>query len=570
MWRADRGRVWTVAIVAVVLGALTLRVWGFRHGLPFVYNADENAHFVARAIGMFGHTYNPNYFINPPGFTYLLHSLFWLRWGGEEVQRILAADPAAVFGFARLAAAVLGTVAVGLLFAAGARLFDRRTGLLAAVLLAVAFLPVHYSHYALNDVPTLAPLCLSLLGVAGVLRRGARVDYLIAGAGLGLACAMKYTAGIVVLCLLAAALLAAERPRRLLHLGLAGAVAAAAFLLANPFALLDFDAFRDGLEQQSSASNDGGGKLGLTQENGILYYLWTLTWGLGWIPLAAAAGGAGALIVRDRRAAWVLLPAVIAFTLFMGSQDRFFARWLLPIYPLLCLFAAYGAVRAAGAIARFVPRRLAWAPVALAGMLICAQALVYSIHNDVVLSRADTRQLAREWMVENIPAGAKVVVEPIAPDQWAMDPGDPRMAGNGNRWNKWPTSRSLIRNDGTRITSGRGRIVKLEDYERTTRPELVSSYERGGFCWVLTGSTQYGRAFAEPEEVPHAIEYYEELEERGDVAYRISPYGSGEEVASFSFDFSFNHYPLAYERPGPEIVIYRLTGADCADGSVSS
>ena len=32
----------------------------------------------------------------------------------------------------------------------------------------------------------------------------------------------------------------------------------------------------------------------------------------------------------------------------------------------------------------------------------------------------------------------------------------------------------------------------------------------------------------------------------------------------FSFDYSFNYYPLTYERPGPEIVIYRLHGGDCA------
>ena len=32
----------------------------------------------------------------------------------------------------------------------------------------------------------------------------------------------------------------------------------------------------------------------------------------------------------------------------------------------------------------------------------------------------------------------------------------------------------------------------------------------------------------------------------------------------FSFDFSFNAYPLAYERPGPEIRIHRLH--DCEQG----
>ena len=44
---------------------------GLKHGLPYVYNADENAHFVPRAIGMFGHGFNPHYFVNPPAYTYL-------------------------------------------------------------------------------------------------------------------------------------------------------------------------------------------------------------------------------------------------------------------------------------------------------------------------------------------------------------------------------------------------------------------------------------------------------------------------------------------------------------------
>lgn len=551
---------WRAAVGGLLLVALGLRLWGVKTGLPFIYNADENAHFVPRAIGMFGHSLNPDYFINPPAYTYLLHVVFALRWGGQGVQDAYAADPGDVFVLARVAAAVLGTLAVGLLYVAGARLFeDRRVGLIAAALLAVAFLPVFYSHFALNDVPTLAPLCLALVGIAGVLRRGTAADYAIAGAGIGLACATKYTAGIVVVCLLAAAAASggpADRGDRIRRLLLAGVAALLAFLIANPYALLDFGSFKDGLTEQSSTSNDGGGKLGLTDENGLRYYLGSLTWGFGWLPAAAALGGAVGLALRDRRRALVLVPALVLFVLFMGTQDRFFARWLLPVFPLLCLLAAWAAVALADLAG---PRARRIVAVGL-GVALCAQGLVLSVHNDVVLARADTRTLARRWLVANVPAGSKVVVEPVFPDQWASDPGRAlRATGGGARWNKWPTSRSRVNNDGT-LRKGRGRVVKLEDYERTTRPQLVDAYTAGGYCWVVTGSTQYGRAFAEPREVPNALRYYAALRRRGDVVFRASPYDAGVGPVPFSFDSSFNYRPLEYARPGPEIVVYRLRG----------
>src|SRR2546421_5497044 len=46
----------------------------FRHngyGLPFVYNYDEASHFTNRAVAMFGSDFDPGYYQNPSGFTYL-------------------------------------------------------------------------------------------------------------------------------------------------------------------------------------------------------------------------------------------------------------------------------------------------------------------------------------------------------------------------------------------------------------------------------------------------------------------------------------------------------------------
>jgi len=555
--RSERG--WLAAAAGILAGALVLRLWGISHGLPYVYNADENAHFVPRAVGMFGHSYNPNYFVNPPAYTYLLHVAFELRWGSREaLGDALAADRASVFELARVVSALLGTLAVGLLLWAGRRLLGRAAGLVAGALLAVAFLPVHYSHLALNDVPTLAPVCLTLVGVAGVYRHNRLRDYALAGAALGVACATKYTAGILLVTLLAAAAFAPVAGPRVRGLALAGVLALAGFLLANPYALLDFDAFREGISRQSEASGDGGGKLGLSTDSGVLYYLGTATWGLGWLPALAALGGVIGLALRDRRLAAVLVPAPLLFLAFMGLQDRFFARWLLPVYPLLCLLAGWAAVAAAAWLtARLRRLPLRAGPVAAAlGLLLCAQGLVFSIHNDAVLAREDTRQLARDWMVANVPIRSKVVVEPFTPAAWAADAESVREGtGNGFRWNKWPTTRAP--------DDLGGGVIRFEDYERTTRPELLGAYARGGYCWVVTGSTQYGRAFAEPGEVPRAIAYYAALERDAELAYEVRPLEGGGARLPFSYDFSFNAYPLNYERMGPEVRIFKLRGGRC-------
>src|SRR4051794_28655938 len=203
--RAVRGQGWRIALTAVLAAALGLRLWGVKHGLPYVYNVDENAHFVPNAIGLFGHGWNPHYFVNPPAYTYLLHVVFDVWFGGRKgVYDAYTVNPGEVFVVARLTAAAVGTVAVWLLYLAGAKLFGRAVGLLAAALLAVSFLAVFYSHLALNDVPTLAPIALSLWGTAGVLRDGRLRWYLLAGAGVGFACATKYTGGVVLVPLLGA------------------------------------------------------------------------------------------------------------------------------------------------------------------------------------------------------------------------------------------------------------------------------------------------------------------------------------------------------------------------------
>jgi len=560
-----------LSVVLVV--AFALRLWGIRQGLPYVYDVDEYGHFVPEAVAMFHHGLNPHYFINPPALTYLLHVVFavWFGSGAHpSVTREFALHPDRFFLVARVTVALLGTATVWLLYLVGARLFDRAVGLLASAVMAVAFLPVFYGHLALNDVPTLAPLTLSLLGTAGILRRGRLLDYLLAGVGLGLASATKYTAGVMLLPLLAAAVAryldGGPRGRRdvALGVGIALVTALGAYLIFNPFSVIDFHLFRTELERQSNYTEMSKASwIGGPQQGSFVYYLWSFTWGVGWIPALAALGGAVTVWRKQRPVGWVLVPVAVLYLLFLSLQGRYFGRWLLPIFPIVCLLAASFALEVAGWASGRTPRPrgAAAAFTALAVIALTAQGLVYSIHSGLVLSRADTRNLARAWVVGNIPAGARIVVEPVVPNAWLNDTG-----GSGAthvRWVKYPTLRVVL-NPATGAPEAAHRTVPLENYESTLSPALVSYYERNGYCWVVSGTTQAGRAFADPQVVPHAIAYYRELEKQGEVVYHVSPYSPGKNRVAFNFDWTFDYYPLAFHRPGPEMTVYRLHGLRCA------
>ena len=104
-------------------------------------------------------------------------------------------------------------------------------------------------------------------------------------------------------------------------------------------------------------------------------------------------------------------------------------------------------------------------------------------------------------------------------------------------------------------------LVNIEDFEKVLRPELVSTFEQQGYCWVVVGSTQRGRAEAAAEGRCRARwRTTASWSARAKVAHEVSPYKKGAGPVKFNFDWTFDYYPLAYTRPGPEMTIYRLQG----------
>ena len=276
------------------------------------------------------------------------------------------------------------------------------------------------------------------------------------------------------------------------------------------------------------------------------------------MPAAAAVVGAVVLAMRDRLLAWVLVLAPILYMVFMAMQGRWFGRWLLPVFPMVVVLAAFGGVVVARAVAGRLGRPSA-AFLVGAAVLLCVQSAVHVVHMDRAMGRTDTRTSASEWIRGNVPAGSRILNRGIMLFP-AIDEDRPT-PGIQSTWRPIST-RDFLANRG---------IVHPEDLlnrdiAEFLYPGVVDLLEGNGICWVAVSSLFSDRAVADAVLVPDGVAFYEELARRGEIAFEASGYRPGVAPVDFSFEFSTNLYPFAYERPGGEVVIYHLTGGKCAAG----
>ena len=540
------------AVIGVLsLAGLWLRVWNNDYGLPYVYNVDEGSHFTSRAIGFFGGDWDPGYYQNPTLFTYMAHIALRLRFGHgnpfgdfDAVVRDFRLDPTEIYVVTRSAAAVLGVLGIVAVWWAGRRLWDDAAGVAAAAVIAFGFLPVTYSRIAVTDVGTIACVAVALWAAVRVHEEGRLVHWIAGGAAAGLAIGFKYTAGLVVLPLVAAAVAHTVRVRRPpAGLVAAGLAAALAFGVTNPYFFLELEDARRQLRAQAETAGDFG-KVG-HEGSAVGYYLGSLTWAIGWVAALAALAGAVLLARRDRMRALLLLLFPLALFLYLSLQARFFSRWLLPAYPALALLAGYAVSRAREALVVPASRRRGAAAAILAVLVaaLVAQPLAADIRTGRLLGREDTRNVARAQLVERYPSSLRVVIEPAVPARWY------RRAGVGGLRGLKAFVRGFAKHQAeTRV-----------QYPALLHPGLIDNYRRTGFCLVMTMSVIRGRAVN--AKLPRALAYYGRLERESERVLHVSPYRAGADPVRFSFDHSYTYYPRAFERPGPEVDVYRLR--DC-------
>jgi hypothetical protein len=226
------------------------------------------------------------------------------------------------------------------------------------------------------------------------------------------------------------------------------------------------------------------------------------------------------------------------------------------MYPVIALLAGVGIVR----LAQLLPGRsrvLQGLAVAALTAAVLIQPIAADVRSMDVLGKKDTRELAREYLVQNYPVSLRAVIEPAVPTSFY------RIKHSKDRRRQFV--RGFIRDirraanvdapDGTSLT-----------YAATLNPGALDQYREKGFCLVVTMSLIRGRA--ENAKVPDALAYYDRLERESQLVYSASPYDKGAKPVPLHFDFSYNYYPTAFARPGPEIKVYRLNNCKQGFGKV--
>ncbi len=577
-----------IALALILVGGFALRLWNIDYGLPFVYSIDEGSHFTSRAVEMFWQDLDPGYYQNPATYTYLVYAVLRVMYGPlgfafdlpfGNVTDQFDKNPTEIWIAARVLAAALCMGGVAATYWAARRLWGIREGLVAAALLAFAFLPVAYSRVAVTDVGALIGMALSLGFAVRAYERGAVRWFLLAGGAAGLAVSFKYTAGLALLPVAIAALarVRVDGWRALGGFAVAAVLAAVVFVVLNPYLFTSFDAWWGDLRDQAEVARDQP-KPG-QESGGVSYYLDSLTWGLGWAAAIAALLGAVVELRRNVVRGLMLVAVPLALFVYLSVQSRYFGRWLLPAYPALAMLAAAAVGQAAELIGDSWRRRPAWAGVAAAGgltVLLLAQPLAADVRSAQVLGRADTRQQARDWLEAHYPPELRASVEPAVPGRWFRSNPE----GTPPAWLKRCARRPGWTEPGWSYTAAGGaRVcaqykpglvarpdggVRASAYQEVLDPGVIDDYRLYGYCLIVTVDTVRARALQTGDRDARA--YYDRLERESKVVRTFSPYDAGAKPVPFNFDLSFNYYPPEYNRPGPTVQIRRLDNCRQATG----
>ncbi|MCE2462454.1 MAG: glycosyltransferase family 39 protein [Dehalococcoidia bacterium] len=519
--------------------------------------------------------------LNPHWFSLgsvLIYLLVALRFVLEPFTDLNTLQSMGYLGRSIMALADVGTVFI--VYLLGKRIYDRRVGLLAAALVALAVVHIQNSHFYRPEPLLVLFLMASFWAMLQVMEQRRLRDSLLLGACVGLTLAAKVSVLPLVLPLLAVygfslfttaggawGMPSREQLYRVgAHALAAGAMSAAVFFITTPYALLDVRDFVGDLMWEATNVARTAGKVPFTvQYVGSTPFLYELrqtsVWGLG-LPLGVAAWGgllfttALAVFKLAKKAApprgqLLFLAWVIPNFLMLGIFELKFLRYILPLIPFLILMGAgmlFGMLdwtrspqfqRAISypALWPFVKLRATlvpsardqgartlltrYAPHAVIGVIafVVAATAFYAIAFERVYARSHPAIQASDWINENAPRNSVIVTD----NHW--DEGIPN------------------------IYDYQVRQIPIYEGDTYGKMDTIADHLSGGDYLIFYSNRTYGSVARLPERYPLSSRYYKLLFS-GELGYRLErAFTSYPELLGVAFvDDTFTRAQL----PAPE------------------
>ena len=511
----------------IILVAFGVLVAGVKRDLPFTPELGE-PNFVHRALNIAATAdLNPHWFGHPSSTViYPLAGIYRLQHaavGGDAgLRAAFKSDSEDFYLMGRFLVIFYAVAAIPFVYLVGRRAFGGRVALIGAALSAFYPIAVSLAQQVRSDSAAVFFGALALWLCLRVYDRPTVPNQLWAGLAIGLAISSRYFMVALVPVLLAASILALSRDvsqgraivRASLAAGAGLVMVAVTFAATTPFFFLDFKAAWASVSLEARSTHLGAD--GLSPPENVLWYLRVaIPSVITWPQAALMAVGVGLVLLRRRPEQLLLLGFAVIFLAGISASALHLKRWIIPMLPVLALLVAYAITEIAGWLggrlrASMVPQLA----VVLAVAAVAAWPGYQVVLQDIRHVRDSTRILAREWILENIPAGSRLAEE-------------------------WYTAPSL---GGSQI-----------DVYAT--PSLggrsLDEYRQEGYQYLVVSSSLYDRFFAEPERYPEPVAFYRELFAEANLLQRFVPSSTrgGTEIRIYGLDSAETTTPSGVEPP---------------------
>ena len=415
-----------VALVLITAAGAALRFYNLAWGAPY-YHFHMDEHYVlngadmlrksaATAAGSF------KFFMYSPLPMYLVNiarSLYGML--RHPLELTSPRDEVTYMVLGRAISAAFGTATIPVAYAIATRVAGRVAGLLAAAYLAFAVIHLRDSHFFSVDISMTFFCMLTWLALLRLAERGTLVEGVSTGAAFAGALLCKYSASFLALPVALAYVVSPGRPRGLRPVSAWVGWAAralvpvitcvATFLALDPLVVRYYDRFREDVRTQITEPLTGATRpvfFGHFADLGSPRWYWftnLLWWGVGPTLELWSLAGLVWLVTRRSRAALLSAAVPIAYFAVAGNSVAPFVRYAIPLATALTV--------AAGVLSADLIGRARWRPLAMvATLIVLTTTALWALAYMNVFRSPDSRVAASYWLLENVPADARVLVEP--------------------------------------------------------------------------------------------------------------------------------------------------------------